>query len=197
MSQDEKQARSRAVHFLKKIDRIPGSVDDLSTPALLGLETMYTELPKTRSDEEKQECIIDAFPNEHLLEEALLPMAVLLDPRLTEGELIRRGADATSLIALILFEERRRVNRSQSIPPAAPSAALPEAAQRVPRAAPAPQVVPSAPPVPRISDSVPPPPPMSGVNQAPRPSSMPPAPPSQRAASSLPPPLPRQYRTGN
>ena len=197
MSQDEKQARSRAVHLLKKLDRVPGTVNELSTPALLGLETMYTELPKARSDEDKQECIIDAFPNEHLLEEALLPMAVLLDPRLTEGELIRRGADASSLIALILFEERRRVNRSQSIPPAAPSVALPEAAQQAPRAAAAPQVVPPTPPVPRISDSVPPPPPMSGVNQAPpRPSSMPPSPPSQRA-SSLPPPLPKQYRAGN
>lgn len=196
MSPEETQARSRAIHLLKQLDRVPPSVDELSTPALLGLETMYTELPKARTDAEKEECIIDAFPNEHLLEEALLPMAVLLDPRLTVDELVRRGADAGSLIALLLFEERRRVNRSQSIPPAAPSAALPTAAHHSSRAAAAPQGLPPSPHLPRLSDSVPPPPPTSGVSRAVHSSSVPPPPPSQRA-SYLPPPLPRQYRTGN
>lgn len=120
MSADERKARSRALHLLTRLERKPEGAEKLSTPALLGLETMYTELPKASNDADKEECIVDAFPNEHLLEEALLPVAVMLDPRLSEEELLRRGADAGSLIALVLFEERRRVNRSQSIPPAAP-----------------------------------------------------------------------------
>lgn len=191
MSAEERKARSRALHLLTRLERKPEGAEKLSTPALLGLETMYTELPKTTSNEEKEECILDAFPNEHLLEEALLPVTVMLDPRLSEEELLRRGADAGSLVALVLFEERRRVNRSQSIPPAAPQVALP--APSVPPASAYPASmppIPGSPPAARLADSVPPPP-ISGVSH--QAASSAPPPPSRRV-SSLPPPLPRQAR---
>lgn len=167
-SESEKKARRRVEGFLKRVDRCPSCVQQLSTAALLGLETMYTELGRAQGDAEKEACIMGAFAGVNSLEEALFAMATTLDPRLSKDDLLTRGANVPSLVALILFEERRRVSRSQSIPPSAPQQ-----------------------PVMKPSHS-PPPPATSDV--APRKNVGPPPAPSVRPASSIPPPLPVHAR---
>lgn len=115
---EEEGARARAIAALEELERLPRRVDTLSTPVLLALEAMYAEFFELETEEEQAECVRDAFPNTKLLEEGLLAMAETLDPRLSEEQLRSRGADATGLVQLILFEERRLARHGQSSPPA-------------------------------------------------------------------------------
>ncbi len=163
----EVQARKRAIDKLKSVDRLPANVDTLRSPVLLGMESMYDELLKATTDEAREECVVEAFPNPSMLHEALLTIAVTLDPRLTEESLKERGADTSALIQLVLFEERRRTNRSTGATPSSP------------------------PPAPLGDSSAPPP---VSVIAAKSPSLPPPLPQQVRRASTPPPPLPNQAR---
>lgn len=163
----ETQAREQAINNLRSIERLPLRADTLRSPVLLGLDSMYADLLASDSDEERADLIREAFPNPAMLEEALYAMAETLDSRLTEEALKARGADTSSLIQLVLFEERRRANRAAGIAT-------------------------SAPPPPLRPASVPPPP-TSAAHPAT--SGVPPLPPQARRASTPPPPLPAQARS--
>lgn len=172
---EEKKARARAIAKLDSFSRLPKSAERLDTTILLALEGMYTEIAGAQTDEEREECIRDAFPNPAMMEEALLAMVETLDDQVSAQSLRERGADGHSLIQLVIFEERRRANRAATSSP--------------------PPVTSSPPPSVR-SDSVPPPPNSSVI--APRTAqSLPPPLPAQasRKASIPPPPLPSQART--
>ena len=160
----ESEARSRAIENLRKIGRLPKDPQALSSPVLLGLDSMYEELLHTETDEDRADQIREAFPNPLMLEEALFALAETLDPRLTKEALAQRGADSNAIIQLILFEERRR-------------AALAKGTSSPPPAVTPPSVAP---------------PPVSSSN--PVVSAVPPLPPQARRASTPPPPLPAQAR---
>ena len=49
-------------------------------PVLLSIDSMYAELLEASSDEAREECIRESFPNEQLMTQALLAMIELLDP---------------------------------------------------------------------------------------------------------------------
>ncbi len=134
----EAMARGKALSSLAELGRLPARPEELSTPLLLGLETMCAELRTLTTDEERESCIRDAFPNEVLLEQALIALAEVLDPRLDQEKLAGTGLEA--LIQIVVFEEKRRV-RSQ------PSLADVEAG-------------------PEIRNLVPPPPPSAGPRSA-------------------------------
>jgi hypothetical protein len=154
----EIKARAAAIEKLTERERLPRRASELRTPVLLGLESMYADLLVLETDEERADCIREAFPNQDMLTEALLALAETLDPRLNEAELRKRGADANGLVQLVLFEERRLANRAQGISPSAP----PEPAKlgATPPPSPGP-VLTSPPPLPAPSQraSNPPPPP--------------------------------------
>jgi len=161
----ESEARSRAIESLRKIGRLPKVPQSLSSPVLLGLDSMYEELLQTETDEDRAEQIREAFPNPLMLDAALFALAENLDPRLTKEALSQRGADTNAIIQLILFEERRRAaqaSKGSSSPP--------------------PSVTPPSVPPPSVSSLSPP---VSGF---------PPLPPQARRASTPPPPLPAQSR---
>lgn len=166
----EKKARATAMDRLAKRKRLPKTSAKMRTPVLLGLDSMYLELLNFETDEDRAECIRDAFPNEEMLKEALLALAETLDPRLSESELRGRGVDAAGLVQLVLFEERRLANRAQggtsSLPPPV-------------------KVVPGVPPQPPARTAPQPPPPAV--------SAPPPLPPqTSRRPSNPPPPLPNR-----
>lgn len=158
-SPEEEAARNRAIATLEEFERLPRRVDGLSTPALLALEAMYAEFFDLESEDDQAECIREAFPNNKLLEEALLAMAETLDPRLSEEQLRSRGADAAGLVQLILFEERRLARQGQSSPPAG----LP-LGSGLPISSGPPPLPPGA-----LSSNVPPPPPTSRKPSVPPP----------------------------
>lgn len=177
-------ARARAIEKLSSLDRRPKHADELRTPVLLGLEAMYGDLLKAPADDTRQELFEDGFPNPAMLNEALIAMAVTLDPRLTKEELETKGADNDSLIQLILFEERRRATRSSSAPLVSPPPPVGAAAAAAPPAPPvgiSPIAVPSVP--------------LAAAIPAKRAATAPPPLPEQaRRASAPPPPLPNQNR---
>lgn len=120
---EEDEARTHAIETLKALDRLPVRVEELDTPTLLAIESMYAELLATSDDEEREQIIRDAFPNAAMLEQALFAVAEALDPRLTQENLRARGAEGEALIPLVLFEERRRnSNRASVLPPPLPGA---------------------------------------------------------------------------
>lgn len=169
---EESAARTQAIEKLTVLERLPRRVSTLRTPVLLGLESMYADVLGLETDEERAECIREAFPNEEMLKEALLVLAETLDPRLDEAELRSKGADAAGLVQLVLFEERRLANRKKGVSP-------------------------SSPPPPMKLPGTSPPPPLSSVSARPpglsAPPPLPPTAPSQRA-SNPPPPLPAHAR---
>ncbi len=164
----ENVARQRAQESLCRIGRLPPDVDQLATATLLAIDSMYSELLLASTDQAREECIRDAFPNPQMLREALVAIARSLDPLVDASTLLARGADDESLIKLVLFEERRRSDRTRRAltpPPPPPTSNAP----------------------PRSKSSRPPPPP-PGTSQAPR--SVPPPAPSARRVASSPPPMP-------
>lgn len=147
----ELAARQRAMESLTKIGRLPPSHPSLPTATLLAIDSLYADLAPLTTDDAREECIREAFPNEAMLRSALLALAQVLDPNIDVAAL-EQDADADSLIKLVLFEERRKADRNRrSLTPPPPTATIPP-----------PPGASSAPPLP--------PPPVSGQ----RPSAVPP-----------------------
>lgn len=117
----EEEARKRVADKLTALDRLPPKYDELPTGILLSMESMYSELFQLGSDEEREECIRDSFPNEGLLTTAMLALIELLDPSIDITDPVIRDADVASLIKVVLFEERHRAeqanpSRSSGVP---------------------------------------------------------------------------------
>ncbi len=129
--------RATAVDSLKEIARLPPSYEQLSTPILLSIESMYADLFEAASDEERTECIHESFPNESHLRSAMLALAELLEPSIDVTRPPISEADTEALVKLVVFEERQRkdgtaANRSSVRPPPLP---LGRAASSIPAAA--------------------------------------------------------------
>jgi len=108
----EEEARRKVSDRLAAINRLPPRHADLSTPILLSIESMYAELLTASTDDAREMCIRDSFPNEAHLATALLALIELLDPSIDVNDPVIRDADADSLIKVVLFEERRRYEQA-------------------------------------------------------------------------------------
>jgi hypothetical protein len=108
----EEEARRKVSERLAAISRLPPRHADLSTPILLSIESMYAELLSASTDDAREMCIRDSFPNEAHLSTALLALIELLDPSIDVNDPVIRDADADSLIKVVLFEERRRYEQA-------------------------------------------------------------------------------------
>jgi hypothetical protein len=104
--QDE--ARARAVMRLREIERLPPRQEELSTPILLSIESMYDDLLQANTDEERAECIRESFPNEAHLRTAMFALAELLEPSIDVTRPPICDADTDALVKLVVFEERKR-----------------------------------------------------------------------------------------
>jgi hypothetical protein len=104
----EEEARRKVVDKLTGINRLPPRHDSLTTPILLSIESMYSELLGASTDEAREMCIRDSFPNQQQLTTALLALIELLDPTIDINDPVIKDADVDSLIKVVLFEERHR-----------------------------------------------------------------------------------------
>ena len=104
----EEEARRKVVEKLTAVNRLPPRHDSLTTPILLSIESMYAELLGSSSDEAREMCIRDSFPNQQQLTTALLALIELLDPTIDINDPVIKDADVDSLIKVVLFEERHR-----------------------------------------------------------------------------------------
>src|SRR5690606_31860043 len=111
---DEGEARKKVIEGLTAINRLPPRHAELSTSILLSIESMYAELLTASTDEAREECIRDSFPNQQHLTTALLALIELLDPSIDTNDPVIRDADVDSLIKVVLFEERTRYEQVQS-----------------------------------------------------------------------------------
>lgn len=105
-AQDE--ARARAILRLREVERLPPRYEDLSTPILLSIESMYEDLLQANSDEERADCIRESFPNEAHLRTAMFALAELLEPSIDVSRPPICDADTDALVKLVVFEERKR-----------------------------------------------------------------------------------------
>ena len=122
----EEEARRKVIDKLTGINRLPPRHDSLTTPVLLSIESMYSELLGASTDEAREICIRDSFPNQQQLTSALLALIELLDPTIDVNDPVIKDADVDSLIKVVLFEERHRYEEQHpSVRPAAGSAPLP------------------------------------------------------------------------
>ncbi len=143
----EEEARRRVAERLKAINRLPPRHDDLSTPILLSIESMYADLLSAPTDEAREGCIRDSFPNEGHLTTALLALIQLLDPSIDVNDPVIKDADVDSLIKVVLFEERHRYEQAHpSMRPLSPPPPPPNPRRSV-----------TPPPLPRSGGAVPPP----------------------------------------
>jgi hypothetical protein len=150
----EEDARQRVVDRLSAINRLPPRHPTLSTPILLSIDSMYAELLSAASDEAREECIRESFPNEQHMTAALLALIELLDPSIDVNDPVIRDADLDSLIKVVLFEERHRYEQSHpSQRPGGTTSGAPSAGRRT-----------LPPPLPRASGS-PMPPPLPGIEK--------------------------------
>jgi hypothetical protein len=123
-AQDE--ARARAVQRLKEIDRLPPRHEELSTPIMLSIESMYEDLLQASSDDERAESIRESFPNDAHLRTAMFALAELLEPSIDVSRPPICDADTDALVKLVVFEERKRkdgdggMRRSSVRPPPLP-----------------------------------------------------------------------------
>jgi len=119
----EEEARRKVIDRLTTIERLPPRHSELSTPILLSIESMYADLLAASTDEAREMCIRDSFPNESHLTMALLALIELLDPSIDVKDPVIRDADADSLIKVVLFEERRRYEQAHpsARPPGSPT----------------------------------------------------------------------------
>lgn len=156
----EEEARRRVLEKLAGISRLPPHHEALTTPILLSIESMYAELLGASTDEARELCIRDSFPNPAQMSAALLALIELLDPSIDVNDPVIRDADVDSLIKVVLFEERHRYEQAHPSlrPPNSPSPLPPptSAARR--------SVAP--PPLPRAGSMPPPLPPPSGEKRA-------------------------------
>ncbi|HEY3668382.1 MAG TPA: hypothetical protein VGL19_20405 [Polyangiaceae bacterium] len=157
----EEEARRRVLEKLAGISRLPPHHEALSTPILLSIESMYAELLSASTDEARELCIRDSFPNPAQMSSALLALIELLDPSIDINDPVIRDADVDSLIKVVLFEERHRYEQAHPSlrPPPSPSPLPPPLASR--RAG---SVAP--PPLPRAGSLPPPLPPPGGEKRA-------------------------------
>jgi len=120
----EEEARKKVVDKLTGIGRLPPRHDSLTTPVLLSIESMYAELLTASTDEAREMCIRDSFPNQQQLTVALLALIELLDSTIDINDPVIKDADVDSLIKVVLFEERHRYEQQhpqvRSAPPQAP-----------------------------------------------------------------------------
>jgi hypothetical protein len=122
----EEEARRKVIDKLSAVNRLPPRHDSLSTPVLLSIESMYAELLSASTDEAREGCIRDSFPNEQQLTTALLALIELLDPTIDVNDPVIKDADVDSLIKVVLFEERHRYEQAHpSVRPAPGPAPLP------------------------------------------------------------------------
>jgi len=133
----EDDVRATAIERLREIGRLPLNLEQLSTPILLSIESMYADLFDATSDDERAECIHESFPNESQLRTAMLALAELLEPSIDVTRPPISEADTEALVKLVVFEERRRkdgtaANRSSVRPPPLP---MGRAASSIPAAA--------------------------------------------------------------
>jgi len=135
---------------LTAVNRLPPRHESLTTPILLSIESMYSELLGASTDEAREMCIRDSFPNQQQLTTALLALIELLDPTIDINDPVIKDADVDSLIKVVLFEERRRYEMQHpSARPAPGQAPLPPPSGRKASIAP--------PPLPRQGSALPPP----------------------------------------
>jgi len=163
----EEEARRRVLEKLAAISRLPPHHEALTTPVLLSIESMYAELLSASTDEARELCIRESFPNPTQMSSALLALIELLDPSIDINDPVIRDADVDSLIKVVLFEERHRYEQAHPSlrpPPSNPPLPPPTGARRGAGSAP--------PPLPRPAGagggaSVPPPlPPPGGEKRA-------------------------------
>jgi hypothetical protein len=122
----EEEARRKVIDKLTAINRLPPRHEALTTPVLLSIESMYAELLSASTDEAREMCIRDSFPNQQQLTTALLALIELLDPTIDINDPVIKEADVDSLIKVVLFEERHRYEQQHpSARPAAAPAPLP------------------------------------------------------------------------
>jgi hypothetical protein len=122
----EEEARRKVIDRLTSVNRLPPRHDSLTTPVLLSIESMYAELLSASTDEARESCIRDSFPNEQQMTVALLALIELLDPTIDINDPVIKEADADSLIKVVLFEERHRYEQQHpSARPASGPAPLP------------------------------------------------------------------------
>src|SRR5882724_9361500 len=128
----EEEARRRVLEKLAGISRLPPHHEALSTPILLSIESMYAELLGASTDEARELCIRDSFPNPAQMSSALLALIELLDPSIDINDPVIRDADVDSLIKVVLFEERHRYEQAHPSQrsPNSPSALPPPSANR-------------------------------------------------------------------
>jgi len=119
----EEEARHKVMEKLSAISRLPPRHEQLTTPVLLSIESMYSELLGSATDEEREMCIRDAFPNQQQLTTALLALIELLDPTIDVNDPVIKDADVDSLIKVVLFEERHRYEQQHPSARPAPAAA--------------------------------------------------------------------------
>jgi len=166
----EEMARRRVLEKLAGISRLPPHHEALGTPVLLSIESMYAELLSASTDEARELCIRESFPNPAQMSTALLALIELLDPSIDINDPVIRDADVDSLIKVVLFEERHRYEQAHPAvrPPPSPSSPLPPpmASRRGGSAAP--------PPLPRPGTG-------SGASAASLPPPLPPPPGEKRA----------------
>ncbi len=160
----EEEARRRVLEKLAGISRLPPHHEALSTPILLSIESMYAELLSASTDEARELCIRESFPNPAQMSSALLALIELLDPSIDINDPVIRDADVDSLIKVVLFEERHRYEQAHPSlrPPPSPSP-LPPPIGSSRRGAPG-SVAP--PPLPRAGSMPPPLPPPGGEKRA-------------------------------
>ena len=146
----EEEARRKVVDKLTAVNRLPPRHDSLTTPILLSIESMYAELLSASTDEAREMCIRDSFPNQQQLTTALLALIELLDPTIDINDPVIKDADVDSLIKVVLFEERHRyeMQHPSARPGPGPAPLPPPTGGRKPSVAP--------PPLPR-PQSLPPP----------------------------------------
>jgi hypothetical protein len=121
-SAPEEEARRRVTDRLRAINRLPPRHEDLTTAILLSIESMYADLLSASTDEAREMCIRESFPNDLQLSTALLAMIELLDPSIDVNDPVIKDADADSLIKVVLFEERHRYE--QAHPSARPASSV-------------------------------------------------------------------------
>jgi hypothetical protein len=148
----EEEARKKVVDKLTAIGRLPPRHESLTTPILLSIESMYAELLSSSTDDAREMCIRDSFPNQQQLTTALLALIELLDPTIDINDPVIKDADVDSLIKVVLFEERHRYEQQHpSARPAPGPAPLPPPNSGGRKASIAP------PPLPRQQSALPPP----------------------------------------
>ena len=157
----EEEARRRVLEKLAGISRLPPHHEALSTPILLSIESMYAELLSAATDEARELCIRESFPNPSQMSTALLALIELLDPSIDINDPVIKDADVDSLIKVVLFEERHRYEQAHPSlrPPPSPSPLPPPMAGRGKGSA-------APPPLPRAGSLPPPLPPPGGEKRA-------------------------------